>query len=402
VQFNYRVADSLGRIELGREEADSKEQLIFHLKAQGKYPLEIKEATELFVVKLNRAHFSRQERLTFTQQLAGLLEAGIPLERALEILSKLKFSPNLGDTVTQLRRSLQEGLSFTAALERFPDFFPELYINMVRAGEAGGILPQVLARLAKYLEDEINLRRFITGSLFYPAILAVSSLAAILFYVAVVIPKFKSIFQGMDAELPLVTKIVVAFGEGLNNYWWLALILILGIIGWWLKESSTPEGKLRVDSLKLKLPWIGPIFEKIAISKMAFALSLLSNSGVSLLNSLTIAGKIMGNECLAGGLKKVEQEVRQGNTVAKSMAAQGIFPVLAVEMVGIGEESGNLGTMLDNIATTYDGDVKHSLNLFMSLFEPILIFLMVGVIGMLAVAILLPVINMNSQMNSLS
>jgi type II secretory pathway component PulF len=402
LQFNYRAADSLGRIELGREEADSKEQLIFHLKSQGKYPLEIKEATDLFVVKLNRSHFSRQERLTFTQQLAGLLGAGIPLERALEILSKLKFSPNLGNTVTQLRRSLQEGLSFTAALERFPDFFPELYINMIRAGEAGGILPQVLARLAKYLEDEINLRRFITGSLFYPAILAVSSLAAILFYVAVVIPKFKSVFQGMDAELPLVTKIVVAFGEGINNYWWLALIVLFGAIGWWLKESSTPEGRLRVDGLKLKIPWIGSILEKIAISKMAFALSLLSGSGVSILNSLSIAGKIMGNECLAHGLKKVEQEVRQGNTVAKSMAAQGIFPVLAVEMVGIGEESGNLGTMLDNIATTYDGDVKHSLNLFMSLFEPILIFLMVGVIGMLAVAILLPVINMNSQMNSLS
>jgi general secretion pathway protein F len=402
VQFSYRVANLQGKIELGREEAESKEQLLSKLKAQGKFPLEIKESKELLSFKLNRSRFSRQERLTFTQQLAGLLEAGIPLERSLGILSKLKFSPNIGDTVIQLRRSLQEGLSFTAALERFPDFFPDIYVNMVRAGEAGGILPQVLKRLAQYLEEEISLRRFITGSLFYPMILAVSSLAAILFYVAVVIPKFKSIFQGMDAELPMITKAVVFFGESLNNYWWLLLIIIFGAVGWWMKELSTYEGRLRVDRLKLKIPLIGSILQKIAISKMAFALSLLSGSGVSLLNSLSIAGKIMGNECLALALKNVEQEVKQGSTVAKGMAAQGVFPVLAVEMIGVGEESGNLATMLDQVAAAYDGDVKHSLSIFMALFEPILIFVMVGVIGILAVSILLPVINMNTQMNSMN
>jgi Type II secretory pathway, component PulF len=401
MQFSYRVADTQGRITLGREEAESKEQLISQLRLQGKFPIEIKESPELLSLRLRRTRFSRMERLTFTQQLAGLLEAGVPLEHALAILSKLKFSPNIGDTVIQLRRSLQEGLSFTAALGGFPDFFPDLYINMVRAGEAGGILPQVLKRLARYLEEEINLRRFITGSLFYPMILAVSSLLAIIVYVAIVIPKFKSVFQGMNAELPLVTKAVMVFGEGLNNFWWLALLVIAVFAGWWLKESKTAAGRLRVDRLKLQLPWLGSIFQKIAVSRMSFALSLLCGSGVSLLSGLMIAGKIMGNEFLAQALKKVEQEVKQGNTVAKSMAAQGVFPVLAVEMIGIGEESGNLESMLDNIAATYDGDVKHSLSLFMALFEPILIFIMVGVIGILAVAILLPVINMNSQMNEI-
>ncbi|HEX3044524.1 MAG TPA: type II secretion system F family protein, partial [Bacillota bacterium] len=351
--------------------------------------------------QIHRMRFSRQERLTFTQQLAGLLEAGIPLERALGILSKLKFSPNIGNTVIQLRRSLQEGLSFTMALQRFPDFFPEFYVNMVRAGEAGGILPEVLKRLAKYLEEEISLRRFIISSLFYPMILAVSSLIAIITYVAIVIPKFQSVFQGMDAELPAITKTVMFFGECLNNYWWLALIIIFGAMAWWLKEAHTQSGKMRIDSLKLKLPWIGPILQKIAISRMAFSLSLLYSSGVSLLNGLAIAGKIMGNACLSQALKKVEQEIKQGNTLAKGMATQGVFPVLAVEMIGVGEESGNLGTMLEQVATTYDNDVKHSLSIFMSLFEPILIFIMVGVIGVLAVAILLPVINMNTQMDGM-
>jgi general secretion pathway protein F len=399
LQFSYRSATVQGKIELGREEAESKEQLISRLKAQGKFPLEIKEYQELWSFKLNRSRFSRQERLTFTQQLAGLLEAGIPLERALGILSKLKFSPNIGDTVIQLRRSLQEGLSFTAALERFPAFFPDIYVNMVRAGEAGGILPQVLTRLAQYLEEEINLRRFIYGSLFYPSILVVSCLIAILFYVAVVVPQFKSIFQ--DMELPVITQVVIIFGDSIKNYWWVLLILIFCAIGWWLKEVSTAEGRLRVDTVKLKIPLLGSILQKIAVSKMAFALSLLSGSGVSLLTGLGIAGKIMGNECLAQALKKVEQEVKQGNTVSKSMAAQKVFPVLAVEMIGVGEESGNLAVMLDQVATAYDGDVKHSLSIFMTAFEPILIFVMVGIIGILAAAILLPVMNMNSQLNSI-
>ncbi|HBF37891.1 MAG TPA: hypothetical protein DDW50_11275 [Firmicutes bacterium] len=399
--FSYKAANTSGHIELGRIDAESKEQLIFQLKAQGKFPLEIKEAAELLPFKLNRSRFSRQERLTFTQQLAGLLGAGIPLERALGILSKLKFSPNIGNVVVQLRRSLQEGLPFTAALERFPDFFPDLYINMVQAGEAGGILPQVLKRLAQYLEEEIQLRRFIIGSLFYPIILMVSSLGAVLFYVAVVIPKFQAVFEGMDTELPLVTRAVMVFGECVNNYWWLALLFIGGFLVWWFKEAATPKGKMRIDRLKLKIPWVGPILEKLAIVKMAFALSLLSGSGVSLLDGLTIAGKIMGNDWLACAIQKVAQEVKQGNTVAQSMAAQKVFPVLAVEMIGVGEESGNLATMLEQVAATYDGEVKHSLSIFMSVFEPLLIFVMVGVIGILAVSILLPVINMNSQMNSL-
>jgi general secretion pathway protein F len=211
----------------------------------------------------------------------------------------------------------------------------------------------------------------------------------------VVVPQFKSIFQ--DMELPLITKAVVFFGESINNYWWVLLILIGCAVGWWMREVSTVEGRLRVDTLKLRIPLLGSILQKIAVSKMAFALSLLSGSGVSLLTSLGIAGKIMGNECLARALTKVEQEVKQGNTVSKGMAAQGVFPVLAVEMIGIGEESGKLGVMLDQVATAYDGDVKHSLSLFMTAFEPLLILVMVGVIGILAAAILLPVITMNSS-----
>ncbi|MGE5581340.1 MAG: type II secretion system F family protein [Bacillota bacterium] len=347
--------------------------------------------------KFNRYRFSPQERLNFTQQLASLLGAGIPLEKALAILGKLKFSPQMGDVINQLRRMLQEGLSFTMALERFPSHFPPLFISMVRAGEAGGILPQVLQKLAQYLEEELNLRRFIISSLFYPVILMIASIVAIIFYVVNVIPQFKSIFADMGAQLPLITRLVMICGQGLLTFWPLALITVLFAIGWFVKESATAEGRIRLDRLKLRLPLAGPVLRKIAISRLTLALSLLYESGVSFLSSLSIAGEIMGNRFLAKALAEVESEVRQGNTLAGSLAAKHVFPVLAVEMIGVGEESGNLGPMLQQVSRTYDGEVKHSLSVFVSVFEPLMILVMVGVIAILAVAVLLPVTNISNQ-----
>lgn len=399
MQYSYRAADSSGKVESGWEEAETKEQLISKLKAQGKFLLEIKEKPLLFSVQFNRKHLSRQERLAFTQQLASLLAAGVPIEKALGILSRLKFSPQMSNLVIQLRRSLQEGLSFTVALERFPENFPPLFINMVRAGEAGGILPQVLKRLAQYLEEEIALIRFVIGSLFYPVILVAASLGAILFYVGIVIPQFKTIFQDMGSEIPFITRMVMIFGEGLVSFWPVYLSVIIIAAGWWLKELSTEEGRTRIDRLKLKLPLAGSVIQKIAISKMALALSLLYESGVSLLASLNIASEIMGNKYLAKSLKEVEFEVRQGNSLSGSLDAKKVFPILAVEMIGVGEESGNLGLMLRQVAKTYDDEVKYALSIFMSVIEPLLILVMVGVIAILAVAILLPVININNQIS---
>lgn len=405
MQFSYRVADRRGVIESGREEADSREQLIAKLKSQGKFPLEVKEESAKSLVQANwkfsRKKLSAQDRLNFTQQLGNLLSAGIPLERSLAVLSRLTTESEMGNVIGQLRRHLQEGLSFTAALERFPHHFPELYINMVRAGEAGGMLPQVLNRLVQYLQDEIELRRFIVSSLFYPMIVLAASVAAIFFYVGVVIPKFQSIFEDMGSELPFVTRLVMAFGTGLWQYWWVLAGLLIAGISWYAKEWSTSEGRLRIDALKLKSPLVGPILERIATARMAMSLSLLAGSGVPLLESIGITRKLVGNAVLSRALWEVEKSVQQGNTLAHSMAAQQAFPILAVEMIGVGEESGSIVPMLDQVAKTFEGEVKHSLAMFLSIFEPVLILGMVGIIAVLAVAILLPVLTMNAELNPL-
>lgn len=398
MQFAYKAADRNGKTISGREECDSREQLIAKLKAEGKYPLEVKEETTV-ALKVGNKRLSKQDLLNFTQQLAGLLSAGIPLEKALSIISRLAAGPEMSRVTTELRRWLQEGMGFTAALERFPEHFPALYINMVRAGEAGGILPQVLKRLAQYIDEEIALKRFIIGSLIYPSIIILASVFAVLVYVGIVIPQFQSIFADAGSDLPWITRVVMFIGGGIRDYWW-AILIALGLaLVWFFQKKATPRGRLEFDRIKLKLPLIGPIMQKIATSRLALALSLLNGSGVPILNCINITSAIVGNEVMAQALREVEKEVKKGNTLAGSMELQKVFPVLAVEMIGVGEESGNLGSMLEQVAKTYEHETKHAVNIFLTVFEPLLILIMVAVIAVLAVAILLPVIEMNSKLN---
>ncbi|HOJ79119.1 MAG TPA: type II secretion system F family protein, partial [Bacillota bacterium] len=340
MQFTYKTTDYNGKIEYGQAEADSREQLIAILKSRGKIPLEIKSETKMHSsVRISR--FSKKERLNFTQQLAGLLNAGISLEKALGILNRIILRGELANIIQQLQRLLQEGHSFTAALEKHPRHFPALYINMVRAGEAGGILPQVLDRLAKYQEEELNLRNFIISSLIYPVILGFASLGLLLLYMIVVVPKFEPIFAEMDTGIPLITKIVMLVGNCLNRYWIVLIVILISLIVTYFRLNSTQAGKQRIDQFKLQLPLLGGIFQKIAISRMSLALSMLAGSGVSLLQALAIAGTVSDNLVINNALQAVIGDVKQGNTLVNSMVNQKVFPTLAIEMIGIGEESGN-------------------------------------------------------------
>ncbi|HPO96436.1 MAG TPA: type II secretion system F family protein [Bacillota bacterium] len=398
MQFTYKTTDYNGKIEYGQAEADSREQLIAILKSRGKIPLEIKSETKMHSsVRISR--FSKKERLNFTQQLAGLLNAGISLEKALGILNRIILRGELANIIQQLQRLLQEGHSFTAALEKHPRHFPALYINMVRAGEAGGILPQVLDRLAKYQEEELNLRNFIISSLIYPVILGFASLGLLLLYMIVVVPKFEPIFAEMDTGIPLITKIVMLVGNCLNRYWIVLIVILISLIVTYFRLNSTQAGKQRIDQFKLQLPLLGGIFQKIAISRMSLALSMLAGSGVSLLQALAIAGTVSDNLVINNALQAVIGDVKQGNTLVNSMVNQKVFPTLAIEMIGIGEESGNLEEMLNQVANAYENEVKNGLKIFLAIFEPLLILLMVSVIAILAIAILLPVFSLNSQIN---
>ncbi|NLY74820.1 MAG: hypothetical protein GX075_05915 [Firmicutes bacterium] len=398
MEFIYKAANASGLVETGRLEAASGDQLVTILKNKGLIPLEIKPATGSGLNPFKK-RFSRKERLTFTRQLAGLLNAGVGLEKALAIISRLSFSREMNEIISQILRLLHEGHSFTAALEKFPRYFNPLYVSMIKAGEAGGILPKVLNRLIRYLEEELNLRNYVISSLIYPSILGFASLGVLLLYVIVVIPTFEPIFADLGNELPLITRMVMFLGKALQYFWWVFLLLAVGCGLWIWKWTRTEEGGLKFDRLKLTLPLLGNVLTKIAISRMSLSLSMLCGSGVPLLTAFSIAGNVSGNSELNRVLKEVIQEVRQGSTLVASMSNKSIFPALAVEMFGVGEESGNLEEMLQQVAGTYESEVRQSLSVFLAVFEPFLILFMVGVIGILAIAILVPIFNLNSQID---
>lgn len=398
MEFSYKAANRNGLIETGRSEAVSEEQLVTNLKAKGLFPLEIKGVSGPGF-SLFKKRFSRKEKLTFTRQLAGLLNAGIGLEKALAIINRLSFGREMNEIIGQLYRLLQEGHSFTTALEKYPQHFNKLYISMVKAGEAGGILPQVLNRLVRYEEDELNLKNFIVSSLVYPAILGIACIGVLLLFMMVIIPTFEPIFAEMGNDLPFLTKVVILLGKGLQYFWWLFLLIAVGFGVWFWKWVGTENGALKFDSFKLRLPLLGIVLTKIAVSRMCLSLSMLCGSGVPLLTALTIAGDVSGNLKLNKALGEVILEVKQGSTLVASLGNKKIFPVLAVEMIGVGEESGNLEGMLDQASNTYDTEVKQSLSMFMAVFEPLLILAMVGVIGVLAIGILVPIFNLNSQID---
>lgn len=398
MEFSYKAANRNGLIETGRSEAVSEEQLVTNLKAKGLFPLEIKGVSGPGF-SLFKKRFSRKEKLTFTRQLAGLLNAGIGLEKALAIINRLSFGREMNEIIGQLYRLLQEGHSFTTALEKYPQHFNKLYISMVKAGEAGGILPQVLNRLVRYEEDELNLKNFIVSSLVYPAILGIACIGVLLLFMMVIIPTFEPIFAEMGNDLPFLTKFVILLGKGLQYFWWLFLLIAVGFGVWFWKWVGTENGALKFDSFKLRLPLLGIVLTKIAVSRMCLSLSMLCGSGVPLLTALTIAGDVSGNLKLNKALGEVILEVKQGSTLVASLGNKKIFPVLAVEMIGVGEESGNLEGMLDQASNTYDTEVKQSLSMFMAVFEPLLILAMVGVIGVLAIGILVPIFNLNSQID---
>lgn len=398
MKFSYKAANRSGLIETGKIEAASREQLVVILKSKSLFPVEIKTASDSSL-SLFTKRFSRKERLTFTRQLAGLLSSGIGLEKALAIINRLSSGKETNEIIGQLERLIQEGHSFTAALEKFPRHFTPLYISMVKAGEAGGLLPQVLTRLIRYQEEELNLRNFIVSSLVYPVILAISNLGVLLMYMLFVIPKFMPIFAELGNDLPFITQIVIIFGAALQNFWWLFLALIVGFGVWFWRWVSTESGKLKFDHLKLSLPLLGSVMTKIAVSRMSLSLSMLCGSGVPLLTALTISGGVSGNLELNRSLQEVIGEVKQGSSLVASMSNKKVFPVLAVEMVGVGEESGNLEEMLDQVSATYENEVKQSLGIFLAIFEPLLILSMVGVIAILAIGILVPIFNLNSQID---
>lgn len=392
MEFYYRAVQRNGTIVSGQRTARTKEQLLAALKSEGLLPLEVRVKAERVLSLFSRV--SGRELLAFTQQMAGLLQAGIRLNRALEIITDLARG-RLRLTITQIQQDLNEGLAFSAALEKHPSVFNSAYVAMVRAGESAGLLPEVMARLASSMEQEQDFKGQVITSLMYPFLVTFVSIVAVIFMLTNLVPRFQTVFKQLGQELPAITAIVLAISGFLTRYGlFLLIVLVLGIV-LLIRLFRSSAFKDRLDRWLLGLPLVGKIIIQVETERFTRILSMLMRSGVPLLNCLLILSAVMGNGHLRQALTDAANSVKAGEGLARCLGDKAIFPSMLVAMIGVGEEGGNLDEMMEEVAKVYARETRQSIQRIISMVGPVMTLGLAGLIFLIALAILLPIFQLN-------
>ena len=334
-----------------------------------------------------------------TRQLATLVRAGVPLVDSVAALTEQVEKEQLQLVLTGVRESLNEGTSFAKSLGMHPKVFPPLYINMVAAGEASGSLESVLERLADFMEGQARLKGKVMASLAYPVLMAFIGTVLVGFLMVAVVPKVTAIFENLGQALPWYTALLIFVSDILAGYWWLILITTVGGL-WGLKRwKSKPAGQLKWDTLMLKLPLFGRLNLLVAVSRFTRTLATLLASGVQLLAAMEIGKNVLENTCLENVVKEAIGSIREGESIAEPLKRSGAFPPMVTHMIAVGERSGQLEQMLENVSRAYEADVETRVAALTSLLEPLMILVMGGVVGFIAMAILMPMVQMNELVN---
>ncbi|MCK7594573.1 type II secretion system F family protein [Pseudomarimonas salicorniae] len=399
--FRYKAFTPAGDAIDGAMEASSAEEVIARIQDAGNLPVEAKPADAVggggfLGLFRKRDALSADQVLQFTQQLATLLGAGQPLDRALQILLDLPESEAARKVIERIRETVRGGAPLSAGLEQQHGMFSKLYINMVRAGEVGGSLHDTLRRLADYLERSKALKESVINALIYPVILVLMVLGSLALLLGYVVPQFMPLFQDMGAELPLLTQIVLWVGDALNAGWWMILGIFVLLLVVLRRQLNDPQRRAQIDAWLLQRGRIGDLVAKIETARLARTLGTLLHNGVPLLASLSIARNVMGNLALVEAVDESAEAVKTGSGLALSLARSKRFPRLALQMVQVGEESGELDTMLLKVADTFDIEVRNTLDRLLAALVPLLTIVMAGVIAMIVLAILLPILDLST------
>lgn len=397
--FQYKAAAASGDVETGEMDARNEAAVVERLQASGFIPIRVEPAEapaqsrgQLFA----RRRVGQHQVGALTRELATLLGSGLPLDRALEILIGLAQAPQMQAMLVRIRDDVRGGAAFSKALEAHPDVFGRFYVGMVRAGEAGGALGAVLARIGEFMERSKELRETVKSALIYPSILVLASVTSVMLLLIFVVPQFSQMFEQSGKALPLPTQLVISAGDMLRTYWWaipLGLFLIYRYFAW---QMARPESKFVWDGRLLRLPLTGDLITKVEIARFARTLSTLLSSGIPLLPALTIVKETVGNSVIAAGLEAAREQLKAGQRLAKPLMEQGIFPQLAVHMVSVGEETGRLDEMLGRVAEVYDNEVSLAVKRMLALLEPVMILGLGLVIGGIILSILLAILKVNS------
>ena len=396
--FTYKAVNSSGHSAEGRLEASNSGSAAFQLQTMGLIPISIEETGKRRASRLPKiqfTHVSRKDILFFTEQLSTLVRAGLPLDRCLSVTAELAPKLALRAVISDVLKQVKSGKSLAEAFSEHGKYFSRLYINMIRAGEAGGVLDVILERLVEFETSADELRSYLISALIYPALLTAVGFGSVGILLYFVIPRFASIFQDMGVAVPPATQVLLWLSAMSRNYWWVVLAAILVIAAGARTWVRTPKGSRTWDSIKLKIPLLGPTLLKIEVSRFARTLGTLLASAVPLIVGVRIVQDIAHNQILAEGISKIAAGAKRGEGVAKPMRDAGVFPGLAVHLIEVGEETGRLDTMLLQIAQAYEKDVRTSVKALTSVFEPAIILVMGVVIGAVVLSMLMAIFSIN-------
>lgn len=395
--FFFRAIAPDGKVRTGNLTAETDKLVARELRRQGLTPVFVGiEPKKNFVLKLPwKAGGKRRDVLFFTQELSTLLSSGVPVDRALSITSELTVRTAFRAIVSDILRVLKGGKSLADSLATHPDYFGELYVNMVRAGEASGSLAVVFERLTEFEKSRDELRNYIISSMIYPTLLACVGLGSILLLMNFVVPRFASIFNDSHLKMPLPTQIMLDTSKFVQTWWWVAAAAIVLGFGSFRTYVSTAEGRMKWDKVRLRIPLLGDALLKAETSRMARAMSTLVANTVPLVQSLGISAGIVNNSAISRALNDIAQGVKRGEGLAGPMRKAGVFPPLAAHLLTVGEETGKLDQMFARMADIYDNETRSAVRRFTSLFEPLVILVMGIVVGALVLSMLLGITGIN-------
>ena len=398
--FRYKALSAAGETLDGQMEAASADEVIVRLQDQGHLPVEAKRADanagEGLGALFKRKEFSSEQVLQFSQQLATLLGAGQPLDRALGILLDLPDSPEARRVIERISEAVRGGAPLSTALEQQHGLFSRLYVNLVRAGEAGGSLQESLRRLADYLERSAALRGRVVNALIYPAILVTLVIASVAFLLTVVVPQFQALFESMDVDLPWYSALVLDASLFLRAWWWLVVPAAIAVVAWAVWKLNQPAARRALDARLLRTRIVGDLAAKLDTARLARTLGTLVRNGVPLLAALNLSRPVLSNRVLAASLEAAAEDVKTGSGLGYALGRQKVFPRLAVQMIQVGEESGELDAMLLKVADTFDQETGNALDRMIAALVPMLTLVMTAVVGAIILSVLLPIYDLTS------
>ena len=391
--FNYTARTLTGELQSGSLDLPSKDEVVAHLRKNRMIVVKVQQAPKDIKLSFGSGIRTR-DVVIFTRQFATMINSGLPLVQALDILSEQTENKALKEVTRAVVYDVESGHTLADALRKHPKAFSELYVNMVAAGEAGGILDTILLRLATFMEKNDALVRKVKGAAIYPAVIMSVAAIAVVVLLIFVIPVFRSMFADVHMELPLPTRIVIGASDFLKGFWWLLFLGIGALVYGTRRYYATPSGKLNLDKVLLALPVLGDVIRKSAVSRFTRTLGTLIASGVSILDGLEITAKTAGNRVIHDAIMESRSSIAGGETIAAPLQKSKVFPPMVISMIAVGEQTGGLDEMLTKIADFYDEEVDAAVENLLALMEPVMIVLLGVVVGGMIVAMYLPIFNM--------